>query len=51
MDTQYLNLFQNKDVMLLADKTKILGNLIAKTNTQYFYANKAALGRVQDLPV
>ena len=34
--------FKTKDVSNAADKIKILGNLIAKTNLQLFYANKAA---------
>ncbi|KAA1112393.1 hypothetical protein PGTUg99_017323 [Puccinia graminis f. sp. tritici] len=34
--------FETKDVTNAADKIKILGNLIAETNLQSFYANKAA---------
>ncbi|EHS63811.1 uncharacterized protein PGTG_21855 [Puccinia graminis f. sp. tritici CRL 75-36-700-3] len=34
--------FETKDVSNAADKIKILGNLIAETNLQLFYANKAA---------
>ncbi|PLW15555.1 hypothetical protein PCASD_24617 [Puccinia coronata f. sp. avenae] len=34
--------FKKKDVSNAADKIKILGNHIAKTNLQLFYANKAA---------
>ncbi|KAA1083383.1 hypothetical protein PGTUg99_031352 [Puccinia graminis f. sp. tritici] len=34
--------FETKDVSNAADKIKILGNLIAETNLQSFYANKAA---------
>ncbi|PLW12537.1 hypothetical protein PCASD_24919 [Puccinia coronata f. sp. avenae] len=34
--------FETKDVSNAADKIKILGNLIAETNLQLFYANNAA---------
>ncbi|KAA1071695.1 hypothetical protein PGT21_016647 [Puccinia graminis f. sp. tritici] len=34
--------FETKDVTNAADKIKILGNLIAETNLQSFYANEAA---------
>jgi hypothetical protein len=34
--------FKTKDVSNAADKIKILGNLIAETNLQSFYANEAA---------
>jgi hypothetical protein len=34
--------FETKDVNNSADKIKILGNLIAETNLQSFYANEAA---------
>ncbi|PLW29490.1 hypothetical protein PCASD_24067 [Puccinia coronata f. sp. avenae] len=34
--------FETKDVSNAADKIKILGNLIAETNLQSFYANEAA---------
>jgi hypothetical protein len=34
--------FETKDVTISADKIRILGNLIAETNIQSFYANEAA---------
>ncbi|PLW41176.1 hypothetical protein PCASD_10116 [Puccinia coronata f. sp. avenae] len=34
--------FETRDVSNTADKIKILGNLIAKTNLQLFYANESA---------